>query len=142
MKRLTIYTADHEELLRNFASELDMATIKWGKWQNKNRLFSMCLIWDNDVHNQVVDNISIFLQDVATLENSIYKHSPKLQEMAKSWQLTPAQEHETRRLKAFLKQSRILHIEGYITFRMAEYRTKLDIMSYRAIKKLKLTQKD
>ena len=141
MKRLTIYTQQYENLLRDFAKGLDIFDVKFVR-HGKNRLFCMCLTWENETNALAIDRLAAFLQDVAALENPVYRYSIKMREMAKALQETSAHSVETKRLKAFLRGSRVLNLEGYITFRMSEYRHKLDIMSYRAIKKIELTRKE
>ena len=142
MKRLTIYTKQHEYILREFAREIGTASVDWAKWRDNDRLFGVCITWENAMHGSIVEKLAVFLQDIAALENPIYKHSPKLREIAKRLQSTPAHSREVKRLKSFLKNSRTLNIEGYIAFRMSEFRHQLDIMSYRVIKKLRICERE
>ena len=143
MKRLTIYTQNHEKLLREFAQEFEMAAVKFSRHKKtRNNFFGVRFSWEGSANLAVVERLVFFLQDVALLENPIYRHSAKLREMACGLRETPTHSKEVQRLKAFLRGSRVLHLEGYILFRMGEYRHKLDIMSYRAIKKMELVGKE
>ena len=130
MKKLTIYTANHESYVKNFVAGIDII-----KTEHKKPL---CITWQNENHNQVVSHLATLLQQLAAKENPIYKSLPKMMELAKN--LSTQNEEEAKRLKYFLKTSRRLNIEGYITFRMSDYRHKLDILGYRVIKKLRLMQ--
>ncbi len=46
-----------------------------------------------------------------------------------------------KQLTDFLKNNSAVHIEGYASFRMAEYNYKLDLMTYSLIKKLRMTER-
>jgi len=139
MKRLTVHTYCYEKNLREFAKRMDIATVKW---KRKKNMFSMCFTWENIDNGQMIEQLAVFLQEIAILENPIYKHSPKLREMAQDLRDTPIYKNEVKRLKLFLKSSQTLNLEGYITFRMGEYRHKLDMISYQAIKKLELMRNE
>ena len=136
MKRLTIYTVDFEVALREFADGLEIVNVEWGRWADRKRIFGVCISWENAVNAQVVERLTIFLQELAALQNPIYKHLPKMREIAKNLRTTPAHGHEVQRLRNFLKGNRKLNIEGYILFRMSEYRHKLDILSYQVMRKM------
>jgi len=82
------------------------------------------------------------ITEIALLENPVYKYSAKLRDMAKDLRGTPIYNEGLIALSHFLKHSRLLHLEGYVAFRMSEYREKLDFMSYSLIKKMKLIQQD
>ena len=82
------------------------------------------------------------LTDIIVQENPIFQYSPKLQDMAHDLRKTPLYDTGLKGLKRFIKHNRALHLEGYMNFRMSDYREKLDLMSYTLIKKLRLNQKD
>jgi len=141
MKQLAIHTQNYEKNLRDFAKGLDIATVKWKRYGKKSS-FSMCLTWENINNQQIINQLATFLQKVAALENPIYRHLPKFREMINGLQNTQIHEREVKRLKSFLRNSQTLNLEGYIIFRMSEYRHKLDIISYQAVKKLELMRKE
>jgi len=89
-----------------------------------------------------VKGLMALVAEITVWENPVYQHSPKLQGMAHDLSKTPLYDAELKCLTRFLKHSQQLHLEGYATFRMADYREKLDMMSYTLIKKLKLNQQD
>jgi len=143
MKRLTIYTQCHENLLREFATGFDLAEVRFGRRNSeRNQFFGARLTWENSANPTAIELLAEFIQEVAMQENPVYRHSAKLREMARGLRETPTHGKEMQRLKTFLRDSRVLHLEGYILFRMGDFRHKLDIMSYRAIKKLELIQQD
>lgn len=136
MKRLTIYTARYETQLKNFAGSTKNVNTLWSKWRDKNRLFGLCLTWGKDSNAYVTEQLVLLLQELAATENPVFKNSPKLLQMAKDLQSTESHGREVGRLKSFLRSNRSLNIEGYINFRMNEYRNSLDILSYKAMKKI------
>ena len=142
MKRLTIYTHSHDKLLLKFVKGLNISTVQSSKRRKNDYYIGVRLAWENEVHEQIIDCLAAFLQDVAVLENPVYRCSPKLREIAKDLQESPAHSREVQRLKAFLRGSRVLNLEGYIIFRMGEFRHQLDIISYRAVKMLGLMQRE
>ena len=135
MKRLTMHTGCYEQDLIDFVQGVGFVDIKW---QRKKETFSICLIWENENNNLFISMLAQFLQELIVKESPVYKHSPKLSSVA----LKTTYEEEKKRIKQFLKNSQTLNIEGYITFRMSEFRHKLDIISYKLIKKLDLTIKE
>ena len=82
------------------------------------------------------------LANIAQQENPLYQQSQKLREMAGDLQGTALYSSLQKSLEHFVKHNQVLHLEGYVTFRMTEYREKLDMMSYSLIKKMKLCHKD
>jgi len=139
VKRLTIYTVGFDRQLYDFARDFGLVRLLWAKWRSGGQVFGVQLAWENGDTTEVVGRVCGFLQQLVALENPLYGHSPKLMELALGLQGTPVHQREVKRLKGFLRGSRVLHIEGYLNFRMGEFRNHLDVISYRAIKKMKLT---
>jgi len=90
----------------------------------------------------LTNGLIALLIDIALEENPVYRHSQKLRDMAYDLRDTALHRKLAGDLTRFLTRARDLHLEGYLNFRMAEYREKLDMMSYSLIKKMKLTQQD
>jgi len=139
MKRLTIYTVGFDKELQNFAKEFGLVRLRWAKWHRRGGVFGAHLTWENGDAVEVVGQLCRFLQELVALESPVYRGSPKLMELVRGLQNTPTHQREVQRLKGFLRASRVLHIEGYLNFRMGEFRNQLDVISYRAVKKMKLT---
>jgi len=146
MKQLTLYTYNHEKELRNFAKQAaPYINVNWAKWQEKKRLFGINVSWvtyKSAEYENFTNRLMIFLEEIAINNNPIYKHSQKLITLAQDLMHTKLHNHELVQLKMYLKNNKILHLEGYTTFRMEEYRNKLDILAYSLIKKLNLMQID
>jgi len=156
MKRLTLYTCSHKEGLQKFAKQAsEIAHINWARWrENKKdnktetkiktkekRLFALNISWDRAENDKLAELLMTFLEEIALSANPIYCHSPKLMELARNLRYTDlhrVHDREKRQLKTFLKYNKVLHLEGYATFRMEEYRNKLDMITYGLIKKLNL----
>jgi len=142
MKLLTIYTHRYHKLLENFAASWATGvkpSICKVRGQ-KSGPFSVCI--HSTTEPSFVEELMALLIDIALQENPIYRYAPKLRDMAADLERTQLYKNLQRDLNRFLKHSRTLHLEGYIAFRMTEYREKLDMMSYSLIKKMKLTQQD
>ena len=82
------------------------------------------------------------LMDITENENPVYKHSAKLRKMARELRHSPTFSHELKLLKEFISCGKELNIEGYVTFRMCEFREKLDLMVYSLVKKIKFSNRD
>ncbi|MCL2378934.1 MAG: hypothetical protein FWC77_07395 [Defluviitaleaceae bacterium] len=142
MKQLTIHTRRYSQLLKDFAAKAqDNGWITAPKTAWKGGEFLVYCRYDHS-RTAFVKGLMALLADITVQENPIYQHSPKLQCMAHDLHKTPIYDTEFMGLIRFLKHSRALHLEGYATFRMADYREKLDMMSYTLIKKLKLNRQD
>jgi len=140
MKTLIISTHKYKHVLDSFATNKGINIIARHTYRRENGIYTVKCTF---VHNEAsISNLMSLLTDIAQLENPIYKHSPKLRDMAKDLHKTPMYAATCKALSRFLRHSRTLHLEGYVTFRMADYRDKLDIMSYSLIKKMKLIHKD
>ncbi|MCL2404292.1 MAG: hypothetical protein FWC92_01965 [Defluviitaleaceae bacterium] len=142
MKQLTICTRRYNQQLEDFAAcAKESGSITMLKLDWDGGLFSACFKYDH-TRLAFVKELMSLLVDITVQENPIYQHSPKLQSIAYDLRKTPLYQAEQDSLAQFLKHSRVMHLEGYATFRMAQYREKLDMMSYTLIKKLKLNQQD
>ena len=142
MKLLTICTRRYTQQLEDFtACATAGGLITTPKTGREGGLFFAVCRYD---HSQAAfpKGLMTLLADIAVQENPVYLHSPKLQCMANDLHKTSLFDTGLKNLTRFLKHNRLLHLEGYVAFRMADYREKLDMMSYTLIKKLKLNQKD
>ena len=99
------------------------------------------IAWKAAQGGGVAEALLVMLEEIAVLENPVYRHSPKLRALADGLRGTPLHQRELVRLREFLKTASSLNIEGYITFRMVEYREKLDMVAYTLIKKMNLAKK-
>ena len=142
MNQLTISTYRYVTLLEDFTARVfnsGRLTMHNAGWHGE--LFSITYRYKS-TQPDFMESLITMLTDIAMQENPIYQHSPKLQDMARDLRNTSLFTSSLNSLVHFVKYSRILHLEGYVTFRMTEYREKLDMMSYSLIKKMKLTLQD
>ena len=138
MKQLTLLTHRYSSLLENFANQTGNAK---GITVRRGGLFAVkCQAARLDP--PLIERIVTILTDIAQQENPVYQHSAKLQSMAGDLRGTKIFADIKKDLTRFLSRNNLLHLEGYMTFRMSAYREKLDYMSYSLIKKMKLTQRD
>ena len=143
MKLLTICTHNYSQMLECFVARAvadSTLTIRRRQWAHSKLVSAVCAY--NPTSPVVAQKLTNLLVDIALQENPVYKQSAKLREMAADLRVTPIYDALCRDVTHFIKHSRVLHLEGYVTFRMSEYREKLDIMSYSLIKKLKLIRQD
>ena len=85
-----------------------------------------------------VEPLAKLLERIVILEHPVYGHSPKLVEIAQSLHHETMHKINVAELTRYLDENDTLHLEGYTAFLMADYRHKLDMLMYCAIKKLKL----
>ena len=85
------------------------------------------------------DTLATLLERIVIFAHPVYGHSPKLADMALELRHTEMHQANMTELARYLEENNLLHLEGYATFRMADYRHKLDMMMYCLIKKLKLS---
>ncbi|MCL1787346.1 MAG: hypothetical protein FWG38_05110 [Defluviitaleaceae bacterium] len=133
MKRLTLYTTGHRAQLATFAKHVTQHSIARTEFITRCRVG---LVWEPAIANHLTKALLNLLHDAAINENPIYKHSQKLKIIAQSLKNTPLYINEAARLKAYLHTNQVLHIDGYVTFRMAAYHEKLDMMLYHIMKKI------
>jgi len=137
MKRFFIFTSKYEGLLNNFSEKAAAEKIIYIK------NFSECVLEISIANREkFCDLLLALLFDIAEAENPVYKYSAKLRETAREIRKTPLCEKELRRLKKFVFESKELHLEGYVTFRMDEFNEKLDMMIYSLAKKLKFGNRE
>ena len=79
------------------------------------------------------------LERIVIINHPVYGNSPKLADMASELRATEIHQLNTAELARYLMANDRLHLEGYATFRMADYLHRLDVMMYCLIKKLNLT---
>ncbi|MCL2839182.1 MAG: hypothetical protein FWE05_00280 [Defluviitaleaceae bacterium] len=143
MRQLHIYTTKYEKELRNFAAQA-MATgtiaIKDIKTCENRKVFELKLM--NMDEKNLPNALTALLMDIVEIENPVYKHSPRLRKMAQTARNSSIYKREVQRMKTFLEENKALHLEGYATFRLSEYREKLDTMIYQLVKKIKFSQGD
>jgi len=140
MKRITIHTTSHKSKLLTFAknaAERNLCIIE-KKYHTGD--YSVKLTWETSATSAFIQALILLLYDIATHENPIYRHSPKLRDLAEGLQGTPLHKCDTEQLKAFLRTNKDLHIDGYAAFRMETYRANLDMMLYKIIKKINSTK--
>ena len=111
MKRIVLRTQRHKALLK-----------EWAKTKGRR-------VWVRDV--------MALLAEAAMNDNAIYRHAPKMRELARRMCDAPLYKEEIIRLRRFLRDAQCLHIDGYIRFCMGWYAQTLDFLSYRLIKKLR-----
>jgi len=133
MKQITICTNRYYNELENFiknAQENNLFAI--AKKQHAN----IKLVWDKCATEEIVCVLIHLLYSIATNENPVYRHSPKLKDLSASLQNTSQYKNDVKQLKTFLQNSKELHIDGYVAFRMEEYKQQLDMMLYKIVKKI------
>jgi len=136
MRRLTIHTSNYKSELINFAksvAESNLCAIK-------SHPGGINLTWKNSDCSSIFEELLLLLQNIAMYENHVYRHSPKLRDLAEGLKNTELHMYELQQLKAFLKANKELNLEGYVTFRMEAYREKLDMMLYTIVKKINLSK--
>ena len=79
-----------------------------------------------------------FLDWAAFQENIVLKGASKLAKLTRGL-ISPDIEHRNiKRLDEYIKKNRVLHVEGYIHFRMAEYNNYLNRLLYAIMKRTKV----
>ena len=143
MKRLMIYTHEYNKELEYFAArakECEGLIIRNFEQSQNGQVSIVCHYRRDD--NAFLDGLAALLAEIAQQENPLYRHSPIMRDMADDLRNTQIFAGIKAALVGFLKHSTVLYLEGYVAFRMSEYREKLDYMSYSLIKKMKLIQQD
>jgi len=144
MKHIAIYTIRYKNELENFMTNAKKnnfcITNKKQDTSNvipsKASCFFMKLAWEKSVADKITQELIHMLYHIVTNENPVYKYSPKLKDLSTSLHNTPQYENDVEQLKSFLHSSKELNIDGYVTFRMDEYKEKLDMMLYKIVKKI------
>ena len=127
MKNLTILTQGYKDTLEEFI--LQKGILKSGG------LYELVC----PKNNLDTDSLAYLLEYIVIQEHPVYRHSPKLTDIALDLPHTKLHKANRLVLKRYLEENDLLHLEGYAAFRMTEYRNHLDIIMYGFIKKLKLT---
>ena len=86
-----------------------------------------------------LEALARLLERIVILRHPIYGHSPKLIEMALELKPQAIQQANVKELEQYFSENTTLYLEGYAAFRMSDFSNKLDMMMYRIIKKMKLT---
>jgi hypothetical protein len=137
MKTLTLYTYSYETALQAFAAEAAGAGRLLVKNEGRREgLFYLCCAYAPEA----LENIIFLLEHITVQENPIYRYSVKLQNLAQDLRGTSVHDENKRRLFQYLKHNREINLEGYAAFRMADYRDKLDMMTYSLVKKMGRTE--
>ena len=136
-KRYCIFTENYNGLLANFSEKAAGEEIIYIKNQHNNGM-EVSIVRRERFCAALLE----LLADIAQAENPVYKYSARLREMAQELRQTPLYAEELQRLKKFVSQSRELNLEGYVLFRMDEFRERLDLLIYSLAKKLKFGNLD
>ena len=142
MKKLVIKTQLYNRQLEGFAARFTRDcefVCRFSNWHGG--IFTINCIYD-PTQDSFLNELVTLLTDIALYENPVFRHSSKLQDMAKDLKDTEVYDSLRESLGIYIKQNSNLNLEGYINFRMSKYREKLDMMSYSLIKKMKLIQED
>jgi len=137
MNKITIRTACYNKELNKFlqnAKKNNLCTV------DKNSPQRATLTWQNNTTVAVVHTILQLLYSVAVLQNPVYKFSPKLRELSAGLRRGSLHERNARDLSAFLLHNSDLNVDSYVTFRMVEYKHKLDLLLYLVAKKINFYQ--
>jgi len=97
-------------------------------------------IWEAPSTETFARSLMHLLHKIALAENPVYRHSPKLRELADGLLTTDTFAQTLAQLKVFIKSSKEINLDGYVIFRMEAYRTKLDMMLYNIVKKINLNR--
>ena len=79
-----------------------------------------------------------FLSWAAFQENAALKGMPKLAKLTRKLISPDIERCNIERLDEYIKKNRILHVEGYVRFRMAEFNDYLNRLLYLIIKRTKV----
>ena len=130
MRRIRIYSAKYAAELADFAHDIsDICTVN-----------NCMYIWESPVTERFARSLMHLLHRIAMNENPVYRHSPKLRDLADGLLDTDTHAWALVELTAFLKTGRAIILEGYVTFRMEAYHAKLDMMLYTIVKKINLSK--
>jgi len=97
-------------------------------------------IWQPPATEAFARSLMHVLHKIALAQNPVYRHSHKLRDMADGILNTDTHAHALTQLKTFLKSNNAINLEGYVTFRMENYRAKLYMMLYSIVKKINLSK--
>ncbi|MCL1842850.1 MAG: hypothetical protein FWF79_03480 [Defluviitaleaceae bacterium] len=137
MEQFVIFTVKYEKKLLEFAAKATAEELMQVNFSKKVKRDTYALAFSLAKREAFCTSLMDFLMDIAVEENPVYAHSSKLRDMAQDLRNTQIYARELRRLRGFFLGSREVHIDGYVTFRMGEFREKLDHMIYKLVKKIK-----
>ena len=132
MKRLSLHTTKHKASCRALINSGTLHFLKQAEWVHSGHAI---VEWDTGNDNDFAKTLLHLFYDIAIHQHPVYRHAPKLRDMAQQLRDTPLYINDLMGLKAFLHTNHVLHIDGYITFRMDAYHEKLDMMLYTVAKK-------
>jgi hypothetical protein len=140
MKRFLLHTVKHKAALIDFAEKVAADEVIYIK--NTGNPDGAVFYFAIAEREAFCETLLHLLCDIAEAENPIYKHSAKLRQMAHDLRKTPLFGSELRLLSEFVSTGKEIHLDGYVTFRMGEFKEKLDMMVYSLVKKLKFGNGD
>ena len=79
-----------------------------------------------------------FLKWAAFQENAALRNMPKLAELTRKLISHDVERFNIECLAEYIKNNRVLNLEGYIHFRMAEYNDYLNYLLYAIVKRTKI----
>jgi hypothetical protein len=127
MRTLTIHTDSYQR-------ELDEATCGFIRRVKQPRLGSIKVYYETFD----AEGFYSFLDWVAFQENVALKCVPKLAQLIRQLISSDVEKRNIKHLEDYTKKNRILHVEGYVRFRMAEYNDYLNCLAYAIMKKTKV----
>jgi len=127
MKTLTILTQNFRKELKNFGLHCSIADANLYLAKYPRDKFD-------------IECFTNLLERIVILQHPVYSQSPKLADIALELRATEIHQLNTAELANYLASNTTLHLEGYTTFRMADYRHRLDVVMYCIIKKLNLAE--
>ena len=127
LRTLTIHTDA-------YLKELDEATC--GFIRRVKRPASGCIKLYYEIFD--TEGFYSFLNWAAFQENAALKGMPKLAKLIRKLISPDIERCNIERLDEYIKKNRILHVEGYVHFRMAEYNDYLNCLLYSIIKQTKI----
>jgi hypothetical protein len=138
MRLLAIYTQQYEQALKAFVQEENTAArLSVRREGRRGGLFYLNTAYDAG-NRGFVGPLTCLLAYIAAMENPVYRGSPKMMGLARELRRTPIHAECAAMLDEYLHCHRQMHLEGYVTFRMAAFREKLDMLSYTVIKRMEI----
>jgi len=139
MRMLTVYTHAYRQevsdfFLRHAQNDGTMVIRGEGIHPQSGSYYMRCLYADF-----AVEAFTHLLEDIAVQHNPVYRRSAKLRAIAKKLRHTPLHDDNVAALAEYLHEHNKLHVEGYETFRMYDFKYRLDVMAYALVKQLRLT---
>ena len=85
-----------------------------------------------------VEGFYSFLDWAAFQENAALRNMPKLADLTRKFVSHEVERLNVERLAEYIENNRILHVEGYIHFRMKEYNDYLNCLLYAIVKRTRV----